>query len=188
MNLQISLGKTNALESHKSEISMSKEWIGLTKDHGKVTSLVATKEHVTLRHAWHESKKGCEKKLWKNAPISSLGYRAFYISFYFLQKPRSLVKISEHFFTIFSHNLFFDSCQAWRRVTCSFVATNDVTFPWSFVRPIHSLPIEISDLCDSRALVFPRLICRFIFKGQGGVPAFSGLLKKFSTYTNMQLC
>ena len=30
---------------------------------------------------------------------------------------------------------------------------------------------------EARELVFPRLICRFIFKGQGGVPAFSGLLK-----------
>ena len=71
-------------------------------------------------------------------------------------------------FTIFSQFFsqpFFRFMPGMRRVTCSFVATNDVTFPWSFVRPIHSLPIDIPDLCDSRALVFPRLICRFIFKG-----------------------
>ena len=35
LNLQISLGKTNALESFISGFSMGKERIGLTKDHGE---------------------------------------------------------------------------------------------------------------------------------------------------------
>ena len=38
MNLQISLGKTNALESQMSGFPMGKERVGLTKDHGNVTS------------------------------------------------------------------------------------------------------------------------------------------------------
>ena len=83
MNLQISLGKTNALESHKSGISMGKEWIGLTKDHGKVTSLVATKEHVTLRHAWHESKKSSEQCPEKNYSLNP--YTVFFIRNWFIR-------------------------------------------------------------------------------------------------------
>ena len=38
MNLQISLGKTNDLESQMSGFPMGKKWIGLTKDHKNVTS------------------------------------------------------------------------------------------------------------------------------------------------------
>ena len=34
----------------------------IEKDHGRVTSLVAAKEHVTFSHVWLESK----KKLWEN--------------------------------------------------------------------------------------------------------------------------
>ena len=100
----------------------------IEKDHRKVTSLVATKEHVTFSHVRLESTKSCEKKVWRNARIPSLGYGASYASSSFLQKPRSLAKVSEHFFS----QLSFDSSRTWLKVTCSFVATNDVTFPWSF--------------------------------------------------------
>ena len=56
-------------------------------------------------------KKRFWKKLWKNAPISSLGYGASKEKE--IKKPRSLAKISEHFFTIFFKTFFFDSSQAW---------------------------------------------------------------------------
>ena len=45
MNLQIIFEKANALESQISVFSMSKERMGLTKNHGKVTSYVTAKEH-----------------------------------------------------------------------------------------------------------------------------------------------
>ena len=52
----------------------------------------------------------------------------------------------------------------------------------SSVRPIPSLPIENPEIWNSRPLVFPRLICRFIFKRK--VQAFSGLLYKYLILNN----
>ena len=123
--------------------------------------------------------KSCEKKVWKNAPIPSLGYGASYIFSYFFQKPRSLAKVSEHFFTLFSHNFCFDSCQARLKVTCSFVATNDVTFPWSFSTSASST-WKIHWTCGAtwgRKVVS---LSKANLQNQltGRLPAFSGLFYK----------
>ena len=107
MNLQISLGKTNALESHKSGISMGKEWIGLTKDHEKVKSLVATKEHVTLRHAWHESKKRLWEKIVKKCSDIFARLRGF-INFFPIssEAPWPSEDIGAFFHNFFSQPFF----------------------------------------------------------------------------------
>ena len=79
------------------------------KDHGKVTSLVATKEHVTFSVAWHESKQKLWEKSVKKCSDTFARLRGFFHFSPFLLKPRSLAKVSEHFITQF----FFDSSQAW---------------------------------------------------------------------------
>ena len=110
--------------------------------------------------------KNCSKKLWKNAPISALGYGASKEEKRKFKKPRSLAQISEHFFTIFSNNFCSIQARHGCRVTCSFTVTYDVTFPWPFGRLIPSLHIENLDIWDSNPLVFPRLICKIIFIGE----------------------
>ena len=126
-------------------------------------------------------KKNCEKILWKNAPISSLGYGDSEEKRKKLMKSHSLAKISEHCFTIFSHNFYFDASQTWLKVTCSFVATNDVTLPWSFSISVSS-KCKIHWTCgepsgERRSLVFPRLICRFDLQGESS--RLAGYLKIF---------
>ena len=127
--------------------------------------------------------KSCEKKVWKNAPISSPGYGASYISFSSLQKPRSLAKISEHFFTLFSHNFCFDSCQATLKGTCSFVATNDVTFPWSFSNYAASW-WKIHWTCGATwgRNVVSLSKANLQIQLTGRLPAFSGLFYKLYIY------
>ena len=112
INLQISLGKTNGFESQMSRFSMCREGISLTKDH-RGDDVIGHCEGARDPAAMPglNRKKSSEKKSWKIAPISSLGYGASKEKE--IKKPRSLAKISVHFFTIFSHNFFFDSSQAW---------------------------------------------------------------------------
>ena len=81
--LQISLGKkrltpfTSQVSFIVLNVACERKEIG--KDHGKVTSLVIAKEHVTFSHAWLESQKNnCKINLGTNAPIPALGFGASY--------------------------------------------------------------------------------------------------------------
>ena len=79
-------------------------------------------------------------------------------------KPRSLAKISEHFFTIFSHNFFSirakhggrSRAPSWRPM----MSLSHDPFRFPFL-PNAKFIGHVEPSGEGRPLVFPRLICGF---------------------------
>ena len=146
------------------------------KDRVKVTSLVIAKEHVIFSHAWLGSQKiiarGSYEQMLRYLRCAS-GLPIF-ISF--LQKPSSLAKVSEHFFTTFSQSVFSIQARYGYRVTCSFTVIYDVIChdPLQFTFLSHAKVIPVRPTWEVKGAGLPKANLQTCFQRVGGEPALPG--------------
>ena len=94
------------------------------------------------------------------------------------------MKVSEHFFTIFSQSFFSIQARHGYRVTCSFTVTYDVIFhdPLQFTFLSHAKVIPVRPTWEVKGVSLSKANLQIYFQRVGGELVLSGLLYKLLVF------